>query len=152
MDKNLKTALSTIPPNRLRKYYAALIAAGMPETEAGEKAVELAVMVETALAAAPSPDMKVAQVAVYRNESSATTQRKLRPTPDPAGGPDKPPVYESYLSGADLRLITRESVEIDRGVCLLLGPRFDQSKRGAPKKAHVRPDRQWPRAGPAQAA
>jgi hypothetical protein len=43
--------------------------------------------------------------------------------------------YDSYLSGPDMRLVTRESVEIDRGVCLLMGPRFDQGgKRGRPKK------------------
>jgi hypothetical protein len=119
---------STAPiasPSLLRKCRIALLAAGLQESEADEKAVELAAMVEAALEAAPSPDMRVPQVSRYRNESSSTTQRKMR-----SGA------YDSYLSGPDMRLVTRESVEIDRGVCLLLGPRFDQGgKRGRPKKA-----------------
>jgi hypothetical protein len=131
MIKKLKltTALPTVSPSLLRKCRMALLAAGLPESEADEKAIELAAMVEAALEAAPSPDMRVPQVSRYRNESSSTTQRKMR-----AGA------YNSYLSGPDMRLITRESVEIDRGVCLLLGPRFDQGgKRGRPRKARVGP-------------
>ena len=113
----------------LRKCRIALLAVGLPESEADEKAIELAAMVEAALEAAPSPDMRVPQVSRYRNESSSTTQRKMR-----SGA------YDSYLSGPDMRLVTRESVEIDRGVCLLLGPRFDQGgKRGRPRKARVGP-------------
>ena len=113
-----------VSPSLLGKCRIALLAAGLPESEADEKAIELAAMVEAALEAAPSPDMRVPQVSRYRNESSSTTQRKMR-----SGA------YDSYLSGPDMRLITRESVEIDRGVCLLLGPRFDQGgKRGRPKK------------------
>jgi hypothetical protein len=123
---------STAPiasPSLLRKCRIALLAAGLKESEADEKAVELAAMVEAALEAAPSPDMRVPQVSRYRNESSSTTQRKMR-----SGA------YDSYLSGPDMRLVTRESVEIDRGVCLLLGPRFDQGgKRGRPKKALENP-------------
>jgi hypothetical protein len=119
---------STAPiasPSLLRKCRIALLAAGLHESEADEKAVELAAMVEAALEAAPSPDMRVPQVSRYRNESASTTQRKMR-----SGA------YDSYLSGSDMRLVTRESVEIDRGVYLLLGPRFDQGgKRGRPKKA-----------------
>jgi hypothetical protein len=122
--------LSTAPaPDLQRKCHAALLAAGMPASEADEKAVELVVMVEAALKAAPSPDMTVAQIGLYRNESDSTVQRKMR-----SGE------YESYLSGRDKRLATRESVEIDRGVCLLLGPRFDQgSRRGRPRKALTAP-------------
>jgi hypothetical protein len=124
----LSIALATASqssPSLLRKCRIALVAAGLPESEADEKAVELAATVQAALEAAPSPDMRVQQVSRYRNESSSTTQRKMR------WG-----VYDSYLSGPDMRLVTRASVEIDRGVCLLLGPRFDQGgKRGRPKKA-----------------
>jgi hypothetical protein len=112
-------------PSLLRKCRVALLAAGMPESEADEKAAELAATVEAALKDAPSPDMRVPEVSRYRNESPSTTQRKMRLR-----------IYESYLSGPDMRLCTRESVEVDRGVCLLLGPRFDQGgKRGRPKKA-----------------
>jgi hypothetical protein len=135
MGKRLKvsTALATMPPqpssNRLRKCRVALLAAGVPESEADEKAAELAATVEAALKDAPSPDMHVPEVSRYRNQSDSTTQRKMR-----SGA------YESYLSGSDIRLVTRESVEIDRGVCLLLGPRFDQGgKRGRPRKARVGP-------------
>ena len=118
---------SIASPSLLGKCRIALLAAGLQESEADEKAVELAAMVEAALEAAPSPDMRVPQVSRYRNESSSTTQRKMR-----SGA------YDSYLSGPDMRLVTRESVEIDRGVCLLLGPRFDQGgKRGRPRKARV---------------
>jgi hypothetical protein len=123
---------STAPiasPSLMRKCRIALLAAGLQEGEADEKVVELAAMVEAALEAAPSPDMRVQQVSRYRNESSSTTQRKMRSR-----------AYDSYLSGPDMRLVTRESVEIDRGVCLLLGPRFDQGgKRGRPRKARVGP-------------
>lgn len=132
MIKKLKvaTALATVSqpsPSLLRKCRIALMAAGLPESVADEKAVELAAMVEAALQAAPSPDMRVPQVSRYRNESSSTTQRKMR-----SGA------YDSYLSGPDMRLVTRESVEIDCGACLLLGPRFDQGgKRGRPRKARV---------------
>jgi hypothetical protein len=123
---------STAPiasPSLLHKCRVALLAAGLPESEADEKVIELAAMVEAKLEAAPSPDMTVTQVGRYRNESDSTVQRKLR-----SGE------YESYLSGRDKRLVTRESVEIDRGVCLLLGPRFDQGgKRGRPRKARVGP-------------
>ena len=123
---------STAPiaaPSLLRKCRIALLAAGLQESEADDKAVELAAMVEAALEAAPSPDMRVPQVSRYRNESSSTTQRKMR-----LGS------YDSYLSGPDMRLVTRESVEIDRGVCLLLGPRFDHGgKRGRPRKVRVGP-------------
>jgi hypothetical protein len=126
--KQLSIALAAVPqpsPSLLRKCRIALMAAGLPESEADEKAVELAAMVETALKDAPSPDMHVPEVSRYRSESDSTTQRKMR-----SGA------YESYLSGSDIRLVTRESVEIDRGVYLLLGPRFDQGgKRGRPKKA-----------------
>jgi hypothetical protein len=119
---------STAPitsPSLLRKCRVALLAAGVPESDADEKAAELAATVEAALKDAPSPDMHVPEVSRYRNESDSTTQRKMRSS-----------AYESYLSGSDIRLVTRESVEIDRGACLLLGPRFDQGgKRGRPKKA-----------------
>ena len=107
---------SIASPSLSRKCRIALLRAGLQESEADEKAVELAAMVEAALEAAPSPDMRVPQVSRYRNESSSTTQRKMR-----SGA------YDSYLSGPDMRLVTRESVEIDRGVCLLMGPRFDQA-------------------------
>jgi hypothetical protein len=46
-------------PSLLRKCRIAVLAAGLPESEADEKAVELAAMVEAALEAAPSPDMRV---------------------------------------------------------------------------------------------
>lgn len=96
--KQLSTALATVSqpsPSLLRKCRIALIAAGLPESEADQKAVELAAMVEAALEAAPSPDMRVQQVSRYRNESSSTTQRKMR-----SGA------YDSYLSGRDMRLVT----------------------------------------------
>jgi hypothetical protein len=118
---------STVPiasPSLLRKSRIALLATGLPESEADEKAVELAAMVEAALKVAPSPDMLVPEVSRYRKESPSTTQRKLRSRD-----------YGSYLSGSDKRLVTRESVEIDRGACLLMGPRFDHGgKRGRPKR------------------
>jgi hypothetical protein len=96
----------------------------MSEDEAAGKALTLAASVEAALRNAPSPDMTVPAVGLYRNESSSQTQRKMRSS-----------IYESYLSGTDKRLITRESVEIDRGVCLMLGPRFEGSPRGRPRKS-----------------
>jgi hypothetical protein len=130
------STLSQPSPLLLRKCRIALAAAGVPESEANEKAVVLATMVAAAVTAAPSPDMTIPQVGAYRNESNSTIQRKMRPSPPGDTGGTGKPVYESYLSGPDKRLITRESVEIDRSVCLLMGPRFDQGgKRGRPKKA-----------------
>ena len=66
MTKKLKlsTALATVSqpsPFLLHKCRIALMAAGMPESERGEKAVELAAMVKAALEGAPSPDMRVAR-------------------------------------------------------------------------------------------
>jgi hypothetical protein len=117
----VKQAKSTALEDKCR---ARLERVGMPEDEAVEKAATLAAMVEAALKASVSPDMTVPEAAPYRSESVSQTQRKMR-----SGA------YESYLSGTDKRLITRESVEIDRGACLLLGPRFDGSPRGRPRKA-----------------
>jgi hypothetical protein len=70
-------------------------------------------------AAVESPDMTPKEVSAFRHESDSTTQRKMRDG-----------TYDSYLSGNDKRLITRESVLRDREACLAAGPRFGEGPHG----------------------
>ena len=101
---------STAPLRALRE---ALVAAGAPEDKATKAAAEVIASIPSA--PVESPDMTPKEVSAYRHEADSTTQRKMRDG-----------TYDSYLSGNDKRLITRESVLRDREVCLAAGPRFGE--------------------------
>ena len=101
---------STAPLRALRE---ALVAAGAPEDKATKAAAEVIASIPSA--PVDSPDMTIEEVVVFRRESASTVQRKMR-----SGA------YDSYLSGNDKRLITRESVLRDREACLARGPRFGE--------------------------
>jgi hypothetical protein len=104
---------STAPLRALRE---ALVAAGAPEDKAAKAVAELIVsVVKAPPAPVESPDMTPKEVSAFRHESDSTTQRKMRDG-----------TYDSYLSGNDKRLITRESVLRDREACLARGPRFGE--------------------------
>ena len=112
-------------PSLLRKCRIALLAADLPECEAGEKSIELAAMVT-------SPDMRVAEVSRYRNESSATTQRKLRLN-----------AYESYLSGPGLDNAARHARERrdrPRGLSALRPALRSRRQTRPPAEGSRRPD------------
>jgi hypothetical protein len=111
---------STAPLRALRE---ALVAAGAPEDKATKMAAALVSSIELRAATVPveSPDMSIAEVAIFRHESPSTVQRKMRTG-----------AYVSYLSGNDKRLITRESVLRDREACLARGPRFGEVPPGQP--------------------
>ena len=107
---------STAPLRALRE---ALVAAGAPEDKATKAAAEVIASIPSA--PVDSPDMTIEEVVVFRRESASTVQRKMR-----SGA------YDSYLSGNDKRLITRESVLRDREACLARGPRFGEVPPGQP--------------------
>jgi hypothetical protein len=106
---------STAPLRALRE---ALVSAGAPEDKAAKAVAELIASLVKAPAPVESPDMTPKEVSIFRHESDSTTQRKMR---------DR--TYDSYLSGNDKRLITRESVLRDREACLAAGPRFGETRR-----------------------
>jgi hypothetical protein len=105
---------------QLRALRDALAAAGAPEDKAAKAVAELiASVVKAPPAPVECPDMTPKEVSAFRHESDSTTQRKMRDG-----------TYDSYLSGNDKRLITRESVLRDREACLAAGPRFGEGPHG----------------------
>jgi hypothetical protein len=123
----LRVVIVIMRKHSLHAFREALVAAGVPMAVVAKAVAELANrLTELPAASVESPDMTPKEVGAYRRESPSTVQRKMR-----AG------VYRSYLSGADKRLITRESVEADRDACLAAGSGFSERAGADPETTEV---------------